>query len=143
MTKRWQPSLWASRKPFGIGEQRPNNYLEIWNAIRENRRNLRYAWRILRDGVCDGCALGTTGLHDWTLDEIHLCNVRLRLLQLNTMPALDPRVLPRPARLLHDEPRPAERELLRGAEGGARARHELDRQRGPRLPRAEHVRAQG
>jgi molybdopterin-dependent oxidoreductase alpha subunit len=93
MTKRWQPSLWASRKPFGIGEQRPNNYLEIWNAIRENRRNLRYAWRILKHGVCDGCALGTTGLHDWTLDEIHLCNVRLRLLQLNTMPALDPRML--------------------------------------------------
>lgn len=26
-------------------------------------------------------------LHDWTLDEIHLCNVRLRLLRLNTMPA--------------------------------------------------------
>jgi hypothetical protein len=55
MTKRWQPSLWASRKPFGIGEQRPNNYLEIWNAIRENRRNLRFAWRILKHGVCDGC----------------------------------------------------------------------------------------
>jgi molybdopterin-dependent oxidoreductase alpha subunit len=99
MTKRWQPSLWASRKPFGIGEQRPNNYLEIWNALRENRRNLRYAWRILRHGVCDGCALGTTGLHDWTLDEIHLCNVRLRLLRLNTMPALDPRVLEDVSRL--------------------------------------------
>jgi molybdopterin-dependent oxidoreductase alpha subunit len=99
MTKRWQPSLWASRKPFGIGEQRPNNYLEIWKAISENRRNLRYAWRILKRGVCDGCALGTTGLHDWTLDEIHLCNVRLRLLRLNTMPALDPRVLEDVSRL--------------------------------------------
>jgi molybdopterin-dependent oxidoreductase alpha subunit len=99
MSRRWQPSLWASRKPFGIGEQRPNNYLEIWNAIRENRRNLRYAWRILRHGVCDGCALGTTGLHDWTLDEIHLCNVRLRLLGLNTMRALDPRVLEDVSRL--------------------------------------------
>jgi hypothetical protein len=54
MTKRWQPSLWASRKPFGIGEQRPNNYLEVWNAIRENRRNLRYAWRILRRGFATG-----------------------------------------------------------------------------------------
>ena len=99
MSKRWQPSLWASRKPFGIGEQRPNNYLEVWNAVWENRRNLRYAWRILRHGVCDGCALGTTGLHDWTLDEIHLCNVRLRLLRLNTMPALDPRVLEDVSRL--------------------------------------------
>jgi molybdopterin-dependent oxidoreductase alpha subunit len=99
MTTRWQPSLWASRKPFGIGEQRPNNYLEIWNAISENRHNLRYAWRILKQGVCDGCALGTTGLHDWTLDEVHLCNVRLRLLRLNTMPALDPPVLEDVSRL--------------------------------------------
>ncbi len=55
--RRWTPSLWASRKPFGLGEQRPNNYLEIWNAISENRRNLRYAWRILKHFVCDGCAL--------------------------------------------------------------------------------------
>ena len=99
MSRRWQPSLWASRKPFGLGEQRPNNYLEIWNAIRENRGDLRYAWRILRHGVCDGCALGTTGLHDWTLDEIHLCNVRLRLLRLNTMPALDAGVLEDVSRL--------------------------------------------
>jgi molybdopterin-dependent oxidoreductase alpha subunit len=28
-------------------------------------------------------------MRDWTLDEIHLCNVRLRLLRLSTMPALD------------------------------------------------------
>lgn len=89
MRRRWDPSLWASKKPFGIGEQRPNNYAEITNAFKENRGQLRYAWRILRDGVCDGCALGTSGLHDWTLDEIHLCNVRLRLLKLNTMAAID------------------------------------------------------
>jgi molybdopterin-dependent oxidoreductase alpha subunit len=99
MSKRWQPSLGASRKPFGLGEQRPNNYLEVWNALRENRGDLRYAWRILKRGVCDGCALGTTGLHDWTLDEIHLCNVRLRLLRLNTMPALDGSVLEDVSRL--------------------------------------------
>jgi hypothetical protein len=30
--------------PLGIGEQRPNNYLEIWSALRENRESLRYAW---------------------------------------------------------------------------------------------------
>ena len=89
----WKPSLWASRKPFGIGERKPNNYLEIWKAVRENRGELRYAWRILRHGVCDGCALGTKGMRDWTLEEIHLCNVRLRLLRLNTMPALDVSVL--------------------------------------------------
>jgi molybdopterin-dependent oxidoreductase alpha subunit len=91
--RRWQPRLWASKKPFGIGEKRPNNYAEIWRAVRENRGQLRYAWRILRHGVCDGCALGTKGMRDWTLPEIHLCNVRLRLLRLNTMPALDPDVL--------------------------------------------------
>jgi len=85
--------LWASKKPFGIGENRPNNYAEIWNAVKENRDELGFAWRILNDGVCDGCALGTTGMRDWTLDEVHLCNVRLRLLRLNTMPALDPSVL--------------------------------------------------
>ncbi|HWC13881.1 MAG TPA: FdhF/YdeP family oxidoreductase [Actinomycetota bacterium] len=90
MSRRWQPALWASKKPFGIGENRPNNYAEIWSALKENRDELGYAWRILKHGVCDGCALGTAGMRDWTLDEVHLCNVRLRLLRLNTMPALDP-----------------------------------------------------
>ena len=93
MSRRWDPSLWASKKPFGIGESRPNNYAEIWNAVKENRRELGFATRILKQGCCDGCALGTTGMKDWTLDEIHLCNVRLRLLRINTMPALDPEVL--------------------------------------------------
>ena len=89
----WNPRLWASLKPFGIGEGRPNNYAEIWRAVVENRDNLSYAWRILNDGVCDGCALGTSGMRDWTLDEIHLCNIRLRLLRLNTMPVFDPSVV--------------------------------------------------
>lgn len=87
--KRIDPKNWASLKPFGIGEGRPNNYAEIWKAIRENRGRLRYAWRILKRGTCDGCALGTKGMRDWTMDEVHLCNIRLRLLRLNTMPALD------------------------------------------------------
>jgi molybdopterin-dependent oxidoreductase alpha subunit len=97
--KRFDPANWASRKPLGLGEQRPNNYLEIARAVRENAGNLRYAWRILTQGTCDGCALGTKGMRDWTLDEIHLCNVRLRLLRLNTMPALDTGVLADVARL--------------------------------------------
>jgi len=91
--KRISPSLWASKKPFGIGEQRPNNYLELTKAAWENKDRLRYAWRILDHGVCDGCSLGTAGMTDWTLDEIHLCNIRLRLLRLNTQPALDPSVM--------------------------------------------------
>lgn len=89
MTKRIDRSLWVSHKPFGIGEQHPNNYREIGQAIADNRDQLGYAWRILKHGVCDGCSLGTSGMRDWTLDEVHLCNVRLRLLRLNTMPALD------------------------------------------------------
>ena len=88
--RRWDPVLWASRKPFGIGEQRPNNFLEVFRAAWENRRRPRYAWRILDRGVCDGCALGTKGMRDWTIEGVHVCNIRLRLLRLNTMGQLDP-----------------------------------------------------
>ena len=59
----------------------------------ENRDELPFAWRILRDGVCDGCALGTSGLSDWTIPGTHLCMVRLELMRLNTAPALDPKVV--------------------------------------------------
>lgn len=83
--KSWMPSLWASRLPLRHRE----NFAEIFRALHENEDNLDYAWRILNHGVCDGCSLGTTGMRDWTMDNIHLCNVRLRLLRLNTMPALD------------------------------------------------------
>ncbi len=83
------PSIWASWVPFGLNEQHPNNFFEVFRAGWENRDNLGYAWRILNEGVCDGCALGTSGLKDWTLEGPHLCNIRLRLLRLNTMAALD------------------------------------------------------
>ena len=83
------PRHWASWKPFGLGFQRPNNYLELTRALWENRDDLPRAWRILNEGVCDGCALGTKGLQDWTLSGPHLCNIRLRLLRLNTMPPLE------------------------------------------------------
>jgi molybdopterin-dependent oxidoreductase alpha subunit len=89
----WLPELWASLKPFGIGEQRPNNFSEVFRAIWENRDNLDYAYRILDQGVCDGCSLGTSGMKDWTITGLHLCNIRLRLLRLNTMPALDGKLL--------------------------------------------------
>jgi len=91
--KYWTPKNWASWKPFGIGEQYPNNYWEVFRAIWLSRKKLFYTWNILNKGVCDGCALGTTGMKDWTLDGIHLCNVRLRLLQMNTMSAFDPALL--------------------------------------------------
>jgi molybdopterin-dependent oxidoreductase alpha subunit len=76
--------------PNGLNEQKPNHYLEMARVAWDNRDQLPFAWRILRDGVCDGCALGTSGLSDWTLDGTHLCMVRLELMRLNTAPALDP-----------------------------------------------------
>ena len=91
--KGWNPSHWASWKPFGIGEQYPNNYWEVFRAAWMSREQLPYAWEILNKGVCDGCALGTTGMKDWTVDGIHVCNVRLRLLRMNTMPAFDVQLL--------------------------------------------------
>lgn len=91
--KIWNPEIWASWKPFGIGEQYPNNYWELIRAGIENFDQLPYAWEILNKGVCDGCSLGTTGMKDWTLDGFHLCNVRLRLLRLNTMAAFNPEIL--------------------------------------------------
>ncbi|MCK2221256.1 FdhF/YdeP family oxidoreductase [Actinomadura sp. ATCC 31491] len=89
MSKRLDPRNWASWRPFGMGLRKPNNYLELWKAFKSVKGRRGYAWRILNQGTCDGCALGTQGMRDWTMDEIHLCNIRLRLLPLNTMPALD------------------------------------------------------
>ncbi len=91
--KTWTPEHWASWKPFGLGEQYPNNYWEVLRAAWLSRAEFSYAWDILNQGVCDGCALGTTGMKDWTTDGIHVCNVRLRLLRMNTMPAFDPQIL--------------------------------------------------
>jgi molybdopterin-dependent oxidoreductase alpha subunit len=79
--------------PFGIGLQKPKHYREMLRILWDNRRHAAYALRVLRDGVCDGCALGTSGLSDWTIDGVHLCLVRLNLLRLNTLDAFDPGAL--------------------------------------------------
>ena len=91
--KRIHPELWVGPKPYGIGEQKPNHYREMAEVAWANRRHPRYAWKVLTRGVCDGCALGVAGLHDWTIDGVHLCTTRLRLLELNTADAVDPKVL--------------------------------------------------
>jgi molybdopterin-dependent oxidoreductase alpha subunit len=91
--KRIHPELWVSPKPNGIGEQKPHHYREMAQVAWANRRHPRYAWKVLSKGVCDGCALGVAGLHDWTIDGVHLCTTRLRLLELNTADAVDPKVL--------------------------------------------------
>ena len=85
-----RPSLWASLSPAGAGQTKPAHYREMARIAWENRDALGYAWRVLRDGTCDGCALGTSGMRDWTIPGTHLCMVRLELLRLNTAPALDP-----------------------------------------------------
>jgi len=76
-----------------VGRTKPHHYVEIAKTIWQNKHAPLFTWRILRDGVCDGCALGTTGMRDFTMDGVHLCTVRLNLLPLNTSGALDVRRL--------------------------------------------------
>lgn len=78
---------------FGLDQQKPRHFREMAKVVWDNRDQLPYAWRILNNGCCDGCALGTSGLKDWTLPGPHLCMVRLELLRLNTSAALDPALL--------------------------------------------------
>jgi molybdopterin-dependent oxidoreductase alpha subunit len=79
--------------PFGLGRTKPKHFYYMSRIAWKNRDNLRYGWKVLSKGVCDGCSLGVTGFHDWTIKGIHLCMTRLNLLRLNTMPALDIRKL--------------------------------------------------
>jgi molybdopterin-dependent oxidoreductase alpha subunit len=85
--------LWVGFHPYGIGEQKPNHYRDMVEVAWENRGHPKYAWDVLTKGVCDGCALGVAGLHDWTIDGVHLCTTRLRLLEVNTADAFDPALL--------------------------------------------------
>src|SRR3982750_280838 len=79
--------------PFGLLDRKPRHFRDMAAIVWQNRDNLPYAWKVLSRGVCDGCALGVAGFHDWTIDGVHLCMTRLNLLRLNTMPALDVRQL--------------------------------------------------
>ena len=60
--RRTRRDLWVGFKPYGVGHTRPNGYHAIWRALRDNWRHLPFAMRIMRKGVCDGCALGVAGL---------------------------------------------------------------------------------
>ncbi len=75
--------------PFGMGHTKPKHFRDMAGVVWANRDNLGYAWKVISRGVCDGCALGVAGFHDWTIDGVHLCMTRLNLLRLNTMPAMD------------------------------------------------------
>jgi molybdopterin-dependent oxidoreductase alpha subunit len=85
----WEPKLWAGWRPNGVGEQKPNHYGDMVKVAWANRNHPKYAYDVLTKGACDGCALGVTGLHDWTINGIHLCTTRLNLLQLNTADPFD------------------------------------------------------
>jgi molybdopterin-dependent oxidoreductase alpha subunit len=87
--KRFHPELWVSPRPNGIGLQKPNHFGDMARIAWTNKKNASYAWKLLTKGVCDGCALGVAGLHDWTIDGVHLCLTRLRLLEVNCADALD------------------------------------------------------
>jgi molybdopterin-dependent oxidoreductase alpha subunit len=90
--KTWKQKL-KSAVPFGLGQTKPQHFRDMAKIAWKNRDNLGYAWKVLSKGVCDGCALGVAGFHDWTIEGVHLCMTRLNLLRLNTMPALDEKTL--------------------------------------------------
>lgn len=87
--RRWNPSSWVSLSPNGIGHTKPNHLAEMARVAVNVRRTPKKAWKILSQGVCDGCALGVAGLHDWTLDGVHLCTTRLKLLEVNCAAPFD------------------------------------------------------
>lgn len=80
---------WKRFVPFGVTERKPHHFRDMLKVVWDNRDNLPYAWKVISRGVCDGCALGVAGFHDWTIKGTHLCMTRLNLLRLNTMPELD------------------------------------------------------
>ncbi|MEY4362028.1 MAG: hypothetical protein RL391_1334, partial [Actinomycetota bacterium] len=89
----WNPKSWVSLSPNGIGHTKPNHLAEMAKVAVNVRRAPTKAWKILSKGVCDGCALGVAGFHDWTLDGIHLCTTRLKLLEINCAEPFDHSVL--------------------------------------------------
>ncbi len=88
-----ETSALARLAPFGVGVRKPKHFRDMLNVAWRNRDNLGYAWKVLSKGVCDGCALGVAGLHDWTIPGVHLCMTRLNLLRLNTVGPLDAALL--------------------------------------------------
>ncbi|WP_066369657.1 FdhF/YdeP family oxidoreductase [Neobacillus fumarioli] len=87
------PKHWVSPIPFGLGKIKPKHIRDTVKVVWENKDNIGYAANILTKGVCDGCALGVSGLHDQTLKGPHICTTRLNVLRLNTMPAIKPEIL--------------------------------------------------
>src|ERR1051325_8286485 len=83
----WLRRIWrfiVLAVPFGLlVRTKPRHYREMLRVLWQNRGRWRYANRILRHGVCDGCSLGPRGLRDDVIPGVHLCLTRLGLLRLN------------------------------------------------------------
>jgi len=92
-TKTPQPKHWVSPIPFGLGKVKPHHFRDTMKVAWDNKDNIGYATRILTQGVCDGCALGVSGLQDQTLKGPHMCTTRMNVLRLNTMPALKEEII--------------------------------------------------
>jgi molybdopterin-dependent oxidoreductase alpha subunit len=92
-TKALQPKHWVSPIPFGLGKVKPKHIRDSMKIAWDNKDNIGYATRILTKGVCDGCALGVSGMFDQTLKGPHMCTTRLNVLRLNTAPAIKEEIL--------------------------------------------------
>ncbi|WP_339145955.1 MULTISPECIES: FdhF/YdeP family oxidoreductase [unclassified Sutcliffiella] len=92
-TKMPQPKHWVSPIPFGLGKVKPKHIRDSMKIAWDNKDNIGYATRILTQGVCDGCALGVSGMFDQTLKGPHMCTTRLNVLRLNTAPAINEEIL--------------------------------------------------
>src|SRR4051794_1109702 len=91
--RRTWPQKLKSAVPFGLGQTKPQHFRDMAKVVWANRDNLPYAWRVLSRGVCDGCALGVAGFHDWAILGGGLCMTRVDFFLLYTKPPLDPRQL--------------------------------------------------
>jgi hypothetical protein len=76
--KDWKSRL-KSAVPFGLGQAKPKHFRDMAAVAWKNRDNLPYAWKVLSRGVCDGCALGVAGFHDWTIGGVPDYNARVRV----------------------------------------------------------------
>ncbi|WP_271397477.1 FdhF/YdeP family oxidoreductase [Salinicoccus roseus] len=92
-TKKWDPNLWVSPVPFGLTKLKPHHIRDTAKIAWKNKDNLNYAKNIITKGVCDGCALGVSGLQDQTLKGPHMCTTRFNVLRLNTAPPIKPEIL--------------------------------------------------
>jgi molybdopterin-dependent oxidoreductase alpha subunit len=70
------------------GGKRLHRAKQLLKVLWQNRREIPLAWKILTQGICDGCSVGAYGLRDDVLRGFHVCMTRLERLRFHTMGAL-------------------------------------------------------